>query len=129
MENPDDDEEDLVIDREILESFIKRILTADPDAADLLAHLFVKFKKALGTDLQQASQLSETLRVAIELIYLQTEAHTAALELYNLYQRGELLIRDYPLDLIHGAIERSKAANRPEDDIDEQPKEESDSEE
>jgi hypothetical protein len=129
MENPDDDEEDLVIDREILASFIKRILAADPDAADLLAQIFGKFKKALGTELQQASQLSETLRVAIELIYLQTEAHTAALELYNLYQRGELLIYDYPLDLIHGAIERSKAANRSEDDIDEQPKEESDSEE
>ena len=111
MQGLQDNDEDLLIDREILDSHIKGIVTADSDAPDLLAHLFVKLKRALENGIQTTSQINQTLQVAIELTYLHTEAHAAALKLYTLYQQGELLIQDFPLTLINAALERSRASD------------------
>ena len=122
-------EDDLLIEREILESYIQGILTADPDTPDLLAHLFVKFKRAIEDELRPANQVSETLKVAIELTYLHTKAHAAALELYTLYQQGQALVRDFPLELINAAIERCKMNHEFKCEANEPPDEESDSEE
>jgi hypothetical protein len=129
MENLENNEENLLIDLEILESYIKLILTADPDAPDLLAHLLVKLKKAIEIELQPQNQISDTLNVAIELTYLHTKAHTAALKLYTLYQRGELMIQDYPLELINAAIERSRPGDEFNCEADKKANGETDSEE
>src|SRR5436305_11375798 len=99
-------EDDLLIEREILEYDIHAILTAVPDAPDLLAHLFIKLKRAIENELRPANQVSETLKVAIELTYFHTKAHAAALELYTLYQQGQALVGDFRLNLINAAIER-----------------------
>jgi hypothetical protein len=129
MEGLQNHEEDLLIDREILESYIRMIVNADPDAPDLLAHLFVKFKSGLENKLYPPSQICETLKVAIELTYLHTKAHAAALKLYTLYQQGELLIQDYPLSLINAAIERSTVRDELKGEISKPLNEESNSEE
>lgn len=128
-EDLQDQNEKLLIDREILESHIKEIITADLDTPDLLAYLFVKFKQAIENGAQSASQINETLQVAIELTYLYTEAHAAALKLYILYQQGELLVRDYPLALINAAIDKSQANDEFEFETSNQPNEETDSKE
>src|SRR4051812_5861728 len=72
-------EDNLLIEREILEYDIHAILTADPDAPNLLAHLFIKLKRAIENELRPASQISDTLKVTIELTYLHTKVHAAAL--------------------------------------------------
>jgi hypothetical protein len=129
MEDLQNHDEDLLIDREILGSHIKRIVTADPDAPDLLAYLFVKFKRAIENGIQPVSQIKETLQVAIELTYLHTEAHAAALKLYLLYRQGELLIQDFPLALINAAINRSRGGDESKSRTNNQPNEKADSKE
>ena len=129
MEDLQDDDENLLIDREMLELHIRGIATAAPDAPDLLAHLLVKLKKAVENGIRQASQINETLQVAIELAYLYTEAHAAALKLYTLYQQGELLVRDFPLALINAAIDRSQAGEEFESATTDQLNEKGDSKE
>jgi hypothetical protein len=49
---------------------------------------------------------SEILSNGIEVSYLYTKAHKAAIELYVLSLEGELKPPDEPLNLINGAIER-----------------------
>jgi hypothetical protein len=129
MEDLQDHNENLLIDRETLESHIKGIITADPEAPDLLAHLLVKLKRAVENGIRQASQINETLQVAIELAYLHTEAHSAALRLYTLYQQGELLVQDFPLALINAAIDRSRVGEEFESETNNQPNEKTDSKE
>ena len=48
----------------------------------------------------------------IELIYLHTDAHKAALKLYVLSLEGQLKPQDEPLQLINAAIERGKNRTR-----------------
>jgi hypothetical protein len=122
-------EDNLLIEREILEYDIHAILTADPDTPDLLAHLFIKLKRAIENELRPANQVSETLKVAIELTYLHTKAHAAALELYTLYQQGQALVGDFPLNLINAAIERCKMDHEFKCEANEPPDKENDSEE
>ncbi|HEX8556609.1 MAG TPA: hypothetical protein VF668_00830, partial [Pyrinomonadaceae bacterium] len=55
---------------------------------------------------------SEILSKGIEVIYLYTDAHKAALELYVLSLRGELNPQDEPLNLINAAIERGRLKAR-----------------
>jgi hypothetical protein len=129
VEEAQDREENLLIDREILESFIERILNCDPDTPDLLAHLFVKFQRAIEDQQQPTNRITNTLKVAIELIYIRTDAHAAALKLYLLYQQGHLLVKDYPLDLINAAIERSSAGDKVKGETNQIATEEKDSEE
>jgi hypothetical protein len=122
-------EDDLLIEREILEYDIPAILTAVPDAPDLLAHLFIKLKRAIENESQPTNQIRETLKIVIELTYLRTKAHAAALELYTLYQQGQALVGDFPLNLINAAIERCKMDHEFKHEANEPPDEESDSEE
>ncbi|MDT4895245.1 MAG: hypothetical protein QOH25_322 [Acidobacteriota bacterium] len=53
-------------------------------------------------------QASKTLLNGIELIYLHTSAHKAALKLYVLSLEGKLKPQDEPLNLINAAIERGR---------------------
>jgi hypothetical protein len=54
------------------------------------------------------NQLDEALGAAIEIIYLQSRAHVAALKLYVLAQEGHLRVEDEPLNVLGGAIARSR---------------------
>ena len=96
-------EENLLIDRETLASSIGFILRSDPDA---LARLFVELRHGIESGFDGIARTRNTLAVAVELIYLHTQAHDAALKLYQLSQEGRLKVEDEPVRLIGAAIER-----------------------
>lgn len=54
-------------------------------------------------------QASRALLDSIELLYLYTDAHEAAVKLYVLSLEGNLKPQDEPLSLINAALERRKS--------------------
>jgi hypothetical protein len=96
-------EENLLIDRDTLASSISFILRNDPDA---LAGLFVELRHGIESGFEGITRTRNTLAVAVELVYLHTQAHDAALKLYQLSQEGQLKVEDEPVRLIGAAIER-----------------------
>lgn len=101
------DELNLLIDRETLAINIGYILNNDPHAPDILAGLFVELGQAIEGGLQGINQARNTLTTAIEVAYLHSSSHVAALSLYRLYQEGQLKVEDEPVRLINSAIERN----------------------
>lgn len=83
-----------------------------PHAPEILARLFLNFRQAIESGLRGIQQTSDMLLTAVELIYLRSEAHAAALRLFLLSQQGELKFEDEPLNIISAAIGRSTAAKR-----------------
>ena len=100
--------------REDLATEIEAILSGDPHAPDVLARLFITFKKAIGGGLQGIEYTSCALATAVELLYLRSPAHEAALKLYLLSQQGDLKFEDEPINLINAAIERTMARLQPQ---------------
>ena len=101
------DEDKLLIDRETLADNIGYILDNDPDAPDILAHLFVELRQAIDGGLQGINRARNTLMTAVEIAYLHSGSHVAALTLYRLAQEGQLKVEDEPVRLINSAIERN----------------------
>jgi hypothetical protein len=106
------DEVNLLIDRETLASNIGYILENDPDAPDILASLFVELKQAIDSGLHGITRARNTLMTAIEMAYLHSRSHVAALTLYRLAQEGQLKVEDEPSRLINSAIERNTIGKR-----------------
>jgi hypothetical protein len=106
------DEENLLIDRETLASNIGYILDNDPDAPDILARLFVELRRAIDGGLQGINRVRNTLMAAVEMTYLHSRSHVAALTLYRLAQEGQLKVEDEPTRLINSAIERNTTGKR-----------------
>lgn len=107
-ELPEDDER-LIVDQEWLTRSVESILKGDADAPETLARVFISFRAAIGSGLRGMNQLDEALLAAIEIIYLQSRAHAAALKLYVLAQEGQVRIEDEPLNVLGAAIARSSA--------------------
>lgn len=84
----------------------------DSAAAEVLARLLFTLKRAIDSGPEGALRASRTLLNGIELIYLHTSAHKAALKLYLLSLEGNLKPHDEPLRLINAAIERGTGATR-----------------
>ncbi len=103
------DDARLLFDREELASDIEGILKGDTHSPEVLARLFVSFRQAIDGGLQGINQTRKALGTAIELIYLHSRAHGAALRLYRLLLEGQLKVEDEPINLISAAIERSTA--------------------
>lgn len=101
------DEENLLLDRETLASKIETILGGEPCAPDALAGLFVELRQAIESGLNGINRTRETLAMGVELAYLHTRAHAAAVRLYHLSQEGQLLVQDEPLTLLDAALERT----------------------
>ena len=99
--------------REDLKALIDAILEAGPHSAISLGHLLLAFRSAIESGLSGINQARNALTDAIDLVYLHSPEHAAALNLYRQYLAGELLVNDEPLRLINDAIER----NRPRDPI------------
>jgi hypothetical protein len=106
------DEEPLLIDRETLASNIGYILDNDPDAPDILASLFVELRQAIDGGLQGINRARNTLMTAIEIAYIHSDSHVAALMLYRLAREGQLRVEDEPARLINSAIERNTIGKR-----------------
>lgn len=81
-------------------------LCKDAAAVECLARLLFTIKRAIDSGPEGAIQASRTLLEGIELIYLHTNVHKAAVKLYVLSLEGDLKPQDEPLNLINAALER-----------------------
>jgi hypothetical protein len=103
------DEGKVLFDREDLASDVELILKGDARSPEALAQLFTRFRQAIEGGLEGINQTRKALATSVELIYLHSGAHVAALKLYRLSVEGQLRMEDEPVKLIGGAIERSTA--------------------
>jgi hypothetical protein len=94
-------------DREGLEVTIDVVLNGDEHAPHFLGQLFTSFRQAIDSGLSGIIETRTALAEAIDLIYLHSPEHDAAISLYRLHLEGELKPDDEPLDLINGAINRT----------------------
>jgi hypothetical protein len=101
-----------LFDKEDLALTIDLILEGDEHAPLLLAQLFVSFRQAIDSGLHGINQTRQALANSIELIYLHSPAHQAALNLYRLSVEGELRVEDEPLKVINAALQRTMSRIR-----------------
>ena len=87
-------------------------LCQDAAAVECLARLLFRIKKAIDSGPEGAMQASRALLDGIELLYLYTDSHKAAVKLYVLSLEGKLKPQDEPLNLINAALERGVSCSR-----------------
>lgn len=102
------DSAELLADNQTWLNILEPELYKDPAAVECLARLLFMIKKEINSGAEGVIRASKILTSGIEFIYLYTDAHKAAVELYVLSLEGELKPQDEPLNLINAAIERSK---------------------
>lgn len=96
-----------MFEREWLEDSFDLILGGGPGAADRLALLLDSFRYALDGGLSGINEARAGLLAAVELAYLRTGAHAAALRLYRLSLEGRVKPGDEPCALIDAAVDRA----------------------
>jgi len=72
-----------------------------------LARLLFSIKEGIDDGIEGVKEAGSTILDVIGLVYLYTDAHKAAFELYLLSLTGDLRPQDEPLQLINEAIKRS----------------------
>jgi hypothetical protein len=97
--------DDLLAD-EMWLAILEPALCKDAAAVELLARLLFTIRKEINSGSAGVRRASEILSNGIDVMYLYTGAHRAALELYRLSLSGNLQPQDEPLKLINAAIER-----------------------
>ena len=97
----------LLADEVTWRAILEPSLCEDAAAMEVLARLLLTLRKAIDGGPEGATRASRTLLRGIELIYLYTDAHKAALNLYVLSLAGKLKPQDEPLRLISAAVERA----------------------
>lgn len=106
MESPS---KNLLADDLTWKAILEPALCKDAAGVEALAHLLFTLKRAIDSGPEGAMRASLTLLNGIELAYLHTDTHKAALRLYVLSLEGNLPPQDEPLQLINAAIERVEA--------------------
>lgn len=101
-------QDDLLADNQTWLNILEPELCKDAAAVECLARLLFVIKKEINSGSGGVKRASEILSKGIEVLYLYTNAHKVALELYVLSLGGELKPEDEPLHLIKAAIERGK---------------------
>lgn len=96
----------LLADEETWAAILAPTLCKDAAAVEALARLLFTIKKAIDSGPEGAMGASQTLMNGVELVYLHTDAHKAAVKLYVLSLEGNLKPQDEPHHLINAAIER-----------------------
>ena len=97
-------------DEEDWTAILEPSLCQDSAAVECLARLLFTIKRAIDSGPEGAIQARRTLLKGIELIYLYTKAHKAAVKLYVLSLEGNLKPEDEPLNLINAALERERSS-------------------
>jgi hypothetical protein len=97
-----------LVDEEDWTAILEPVLCQDAKAVECLARLLFTIKRAINSGPEGAMQASRMLLDGIELIYLHTNAHKAAVKLYVLSLEGGLKPQDEPLNLINAALERGR---------------------
>jgi hypothetical protein len=100
------DSTDLLADEQTWINILEPELCKDTAAVECLARLLFVIKKEINSGREGVKRASQILSRGIEVSYLYTNIHKAALELYVLSLEGELNPPDEPLNLISAAIER-----------------------
>lgn len=108
------DSADLLADDETWINILEPALCKDSAAVESLARLLFMIKKEINSGPEGVITAGKILSNGIRILYLYTDAHKAALELYLLSLGGELKPQDEPLNLIDAAIERGKRKDRHE---------------
>ncbi|HYG08628.1 MAG TPA: hypothetical protein VD835_01515 [Pyrinomonadaceae bacterium] len=103
--------DDLLADETWL-AILEPELCKDSAAIELLARLLFIIKKEINSGAAGVRRASKILSNGINVLYLYTDSHKSALELYVLYLEGDLPSKDEPLNLINAAIERGKRQAR-----------------
>jgi hypothetical protein len=98
--------DDLLADDESWINILEPELCKDIAAVECLARLLFTIKKEINSGSTGVRRANKILSNGIEVMYLYTNAHKAAIELYVLSLEGELKPQDEPLNLINAAIER-----------------------
>jgi len=88
-------------------------LCKDSAAVECLARLLFLLKKEINGGPEGVIRASKILTDGIEVMYLYTDAHKAALKLYLLSLTGKLKPQDEPIPLINAAIKRGAALATP----------------
>jgi hypothetical protein len=96
----------LVVDHEDWTAIFEPALCQDSAAVECLARVLFTIKKVIDNEPDGVEQASRALLAGIEVAYLYTDMHKAALKLYLLSLTGELKPQDEPLQLINEAIKR-----------------------
>lgn len=100
--------ENLLADDKTWAAILEPALCKDSAAVEILARLLSSIKRAIDSGPEEAIRASQTLQHGIELLYLHTDTHKAALKLYVLSLEGNLKPQDEPHHLINAAIQRNK---------------------
>lgn len=103
-----DEKAELLADDETWINIIEPELCKDTAAVESLARLLFIIRKEINSGPEGVIRASKILLSGISILYLYTNAHQLALELYLLSLTGELKPQDEPLNLVSAAIERSK---------------------
>jgi hypothetical protein len=98
-----------LVDEEDWAAILEPTLCQDAAAIECLTRLLLRIKRAIDSGPEGAMQASRALLDSIELLYLYTDAHEAAVKLYVLSLEGNLKPQDEPLSLINAALERRKS--------------------
>lgn len=87
-------------------------LCKDAAAVESLARLLFTIKKEINSGSGGVRKANKILSNGIDVLYLYTDSHKAALELYRLFLEGDLPAQDEPLRLINAAIGRGRSKER-----------------
>ena len=98
--------EDLLSDDETWINILEPELCKDTAAVESLAHLLFIIREEINSGPEGVIRAIKVLSNGIETMYLYTNAHKVALELYVLSLGGKLKPQDEPVNLISAAIER-----------------------
>lgn len=98
--------ENLLVDHETWAVILEPVLCNNSDTAESLASLLFTIKESIECGPEGIKRATKTLLDGISLVYLYTDIHKAALNLYLLWLTGHLKPQDEPLQLISTAIER-----------------------
>jgi hypothetical protein len=112
--NPICNEDNPLVNSETWIGILEPELCKDSAAVESLARLLFIIKKEINSGPEGVIRASEILTAGIELMYLYTDAHKAAVKLYLLSLTGHLKPQDEPLHLINDAIRRGMALTVPE---------------
>jgi hypothetical protein len=104
--------DDLLADDQTWLNILEPELCKDPDAVESLARLLFIISKEINSGADGVITASKILSNGINVLYLYTHAHKAALNLFVLSLGGEIKPQDEPLNLINAAIERSGRRER-----------------
>jgi hypothetical protein len=103
--------DDLLADETWL-AILEPELCKDSAAVECLARLLFTIRKEINSGSGGVRRANKILSNGIEVMYLYTNAHKAAIELYVLSLEGELKPQDEPLNLIKAAIERGRSKRK-----------------